>query len=168
MTARDNGSDMTEIAEPQRITPTNRLADKIKLRKLYVRGHGSLESLCALHNVPYGTAVEWFQEEKWAKLKADYDALELAKLTAPEAEHPKNTPAPSETEQQLVMVNQAINSCADTRDWERLTRSKVALLECLSIERTGGKLGTTRVKPAKRHAEPTAEPLPSEPEAPLS
>lgn len=139
-------------ADQPKINPTSRLADKVKLRKLYVHGHGSLENLCISHKVPYGTAVEWFRDERWPKLKQDYDQRELAKLSGNTVEQPSTSHAATGTAQQLSQVNEAILASDDASEIERLTRAKLALMDAMHYELHGCRIppGKLRSKPDKR------------------
>jgi len=158
---------------PGKMHHTNRLAEKLKLRKAYVRGEGSLEALCAKQHISYQTAHVWSTAEKWPKLKMAYDKQELLKLIgAVENEQPRNNGG-TITERQLEMVNYSILACDDANEIAKLTRAKLDLQEALWIERNGFKPGTQRPsrRGNNRAAIPTPEPQPdtsSTPEPPPS
>lgn len=130
----------------ERVKPTTRLADKIKLRQDYVKGHGSLETLCAKHNVPLPTARQWFQAEKWTKLKLRYDQRMLVRIgsVGTSEEQQSVEISGSLTERQLARVNEALLACDDADEILKLAKAKQTLEECLSVERNGAKPGTMK------------------------
>jgi hypothetical protein len=141
----------TSVVE-QSFHNTNRLAEKLRLRRAYVKGEGSLEALCLKANVPVKTAQNWFQDEGWIRLKQQYDAQDLSRLMhgsiAAQAE--QAAIGQSVTEKQLNRVNEALLSCDDADETLKLARAKQTLEECLSVERNGAKPGTLKPRAVKR------------------
>ena len=147
----------------QTLHPTNRLADKIKLRSAYITGQGMLLTLCRKMAIPYETARNWHEAERWGRRKAAYDARQLAKLDCDEQQQfkPQLEAKPSLTQQQLDLVNEALLSCDDADEMLKLARAKQTLEECLWVEKHGAKPGTQRPGRSTRQTRPVLpEPVP--------
>lgn len=141
--------------------PRPTLADRHKLRVAYIHGEGPLTRLCDKLGISYGTARQWHDNEKWPKLRADYDAKRVQSVMAevlpaqPERAQPAQAPQPADgipakiqvLEAQLAQVDELLKTADTDRAWDTLTKAKDRLLENWYVL-------TNHPKPARRKPAP--------------
>lgn len=148
---------METLVEPVKTTKRTQIpANRLLLRREYIRGLGSIAVLCAKHGISTNTASEWATNEKWSALRAKWlERQEQEDLvTQPAPEQPpllngdfQKTRIPRVREQ-----IQQLDSLFETEsDPQKLDRLASALARLYEIERlaSGRPLpGSMRPSPA--------------------